>query len=80
MVENLNTEFRWKAIAERIAYRCKMRNMFQQVIAEKPAIGNIYITLPPRLAQRWDTKQMLDEHHFNKHYRVCAGTAHLVIV
>ena len=23
---------------------------------------------------------MLDEHHFNKHDRVCAGTAHLVIV
>ena len=56
MVENLNAEFSWKAIAERIAHRCKMRDMLQQVIAEKPAVRNIHIAFPPRLAQGRNTE------------------------
>lgn len=80
MVEDLNTEIGREAIAEGIAHRCKMRNMLQQVITEEPAISNIYIALPPSLAQRWDTEQMPDENHFNKHKRVCTRMAHLVVV
>ena len=56
MVENLNAEFSWKAIAERIAYRCKMRDMLQQIIAEKPAVRNIHIEIKDYVLKEFGMK------------------------
>ena len=49
MCKNFFTQLRGKAFAKGITYRCKVRNLFQQAISEKPTVCYVYLYIPVRL-------------------------------
>ena len=51
MLKYFTGQLRWKTVAERIAYRCKMGNSIQQVVAQKPPIRYIHLNLTVCLPQ-----------------------------
>ena len=70
MLENLARQLRREPLAERIAYRRKMRYFIQQSISQKPAVGQIDKDLPVCLPQGRYPEQMLDQHHLNENHRI----------
>ena len=71
MLENFCRQFLRKPPAKRIAYRRKVRNLARKSVARKPTVCHIHLTLPVCLPQRRDPEQVLDQHHFHQHHRVC---------
>lgn len=80
VLKYLTGQLIWKAFAECIAHRRKVRNIIQQPIPKKPPICYIHLNFPVGLPQRRYSEQMLNEYHLDKHNRICAGTAIVMAV
>ena len=80
MLKNLSGQFIREPFAEGIAHRGKMRDIIQQPVPQKPPICNIHLDFPVGLPQGRDSKQVLNQHHFYEHDRICSGTAIVVAV
>ena len=78
-VENMFKNLVWQLLrepfAEGIAYRCKVWDLLQKPISQKPPVCQIHLHFPVGLPQRGDSKQMLQQYHFDQHDRVRPGTA-----
>ena len=65
MFKDLIGQLLRKPFAECITHRCKMRDLIQKPISEKPAVCQIHLYFPVGLTQRGDPKQMLQQYHLN---------------
>ena len=80
VLEYLTGQLIRETLAEGVAHRCKVWNLIQQPIAQKPAIGIVHLNLPIGLPQRRNTEQVLKEHHLDQHDRVGSGASVVMAV
>ena len=80
MFKNLTGQLIRKALAEGVAHRRKVRNILQQAIPQKPAVGEGILNSLVGLPQRRDPEQVLNEHHLDQHDRVGSRPAVVMAV